>query len=346
MSVSIRAFGSTKAGQPVQCCTLSGPDCTLSVLDWGATLQSVQVPGPEGPLDLVLGCDTMEAYEAQTCYLGAFVGRVANRIDGGCFDFEGTHYALAQNDAPRTNTLHGGNIGWDKQVFQVLEAKPDRLVLGLVSPSDDEGFPGEIQLTVTYSLIPGGFALEWSARSDQASPLAPTCHAYWNLAGHSSGPVYRQQLQLWADGYTPIGKTLIPLGRVEPVEGTPFDFRQPKPLGQDLCADDPQLHIANGYDHNFAIRGSSGSLRLAARAFSPESGITMTLSTTLPGVQLYTANFVDLDTGKSGACYRKNSAFCLEPQYFPSYLTIPAFESGTVRPDAPQHHRTEWVFSR
>lgn len=342
MAYSVTPFGTTKDGQPVSRCTLSGTDCEVSVLTWGATLQSVVVSGNNGPVDVLIGCPDMPSYEAQTCYIGSFVGRVANRISGGGFTLNGTRYELYHNDGP--NTLHGGHIGYDKRIFALKEINDQHLVLTLDSPDGEEGFPGHVSLTVEYSLVPGGFALDWYASSDAETPFAPTNHAYWNLSG--KGTVCDHELSVFADGFTPIDKTMAPLGEVLPVEGTPFDFRTVKTIGQDIGADHPQLILANGYDHNYAIKGSTGTLRPAAKLYSPVTGVEMALATTLPGVQLYTGNYLNVENAKGNVTVGKNEGVALEPQYFPDFVNCPAFEAGMLRPGEDQHHRTEWTFAQ
>lgn len=342
MAFSISSFGQTRDGQPVDRCTLTGPDCTVSVLTWGATLQSVVVPGKNGPVDVTLGCDDMPAYQAQTCYLGAFVGRVANRISTGGFTLNGTRYDLYKNDDP--NTLHGGKIGYDKRIFRLLDHTETSFRLGLESPDGEEGFPGRVELTVEYALVDGGFTLEWTASSDKLTPFAPTCHAYWNLAG--KGEIYDHELTLFADGYTPINEHMDPLGHVLAVEGTPFDFRTAKTIGQDIGADDAQLKLANGYDHNFTVNGTAGTLRPAAKLYSTASGIRMSLDTTLPGVQVYTGNFLNVEKAHGGVYLGKGAGVAMEPQYYPDFLNCPDFAPGLIESGKPQHHCTRWTFDR
>ena len=342
MAFSVTSFGTTQNGEAVSRCTLSGSDCSISVLTWGATLQSVVVPGNNGPVDVLVGCDTMADYEKQTCYLGSFVGRVANRIRGGGFTLDETRYDLFKNDGP--NTLHGGKIGYDKRIFQIREITDTQLRLALVSPDGEEGFPGRVDLEVVYSLVPDGFRLEWTARSDAPTPFAPTCHAYWNLSG--SGDIHDQQVQLFADGYTPVDSTMAPLGQVLPVENTPFDFRTAKPIGREIDADDEQLVLAGGYDHNFAVMGEIGTLRPCARAFSPKTGIRLSMDTTLPGVQFYTGNFLTVENAKGSVSLNRRTGYALEPQYFPDFVNCPNFPAGILRPGEEQHHCTQWTFDR
>ena len=343
MSFSIAPFGQTKAGQPVSICRLTGPDCTISVLTWGAALQSVIVPSAKGPLDVLLGCDTMEDYEAQECYLGSLVGRVANRIAGGSFTLNKQYYPLYRNSG--INTLHGGKIGWSHRVFTLLEQTESSFVLGLESPDGEEGFPGKIDLRVRYCLVPGGFALEWEGVSDKPAPFAPSTHAYWNLAGHNSGDILKHQLQLFANQYTPVNEFLIPTGKIKSATGNPFDFTAAKEIGHDINSGYPQLVITNGYDHNFIVNGEQDTLRPVARVFCEDSRICMEQWSTLPGVQFYTGNFLLVRKAKGGTAYGKNEGFCLEPQYYPNFINCPSFPQGILQPGIPRCDRTEWRFA-
>ncbi|WP_418666930.1 aldose epimerase family protein [Allofournierella sp.] len=343
MAVKRELFGHTGAGAPVWRYTLYNETLAVAVLDRGVTLQSVTVPGREGPVDVLLGYDDVRSYEENGGYLGAFVGRVANRIAGGRFCLGGQEYALACNDGP--NHLHGGREGFDKRLFTLAGEGPDHLVFVLESPAGEEGYPGAVRVEVCLRLVEDGFSMEWKGEAGQPTLFGPSCHAYWNLAGQGRGDVLDQRLRLFAAAYTPVDETLIPTGEVRPVAGTPFDFTAAKPLGREIAAPDPQLGFGGGYDHNFVLEGETGTPHPCAEGYSPVTGVRLRMETTLPGVQLYTGNYLSAARGKGGAAYSRHSGFCLEPQYFPDAVHHPGFEQNLLLPGAPQRHRTTWRFS-
>lgn len=340
MSVTKELFLTLPDGTPVHRYTLEKGGVSLSVLDRGSTLQRVAVPGPEGkPVEVLVNYADPAAYLDCPDYLGAFVGRVANRIAKGHFTLDGKDYQLACNNGK--NHLHGGVDGFNKRVFRLVRAEDDLLELALTSPDGDQGYPGKLELTVRWKLLDDGFALEWEAEADKATPAAFTCHAYWDLAGKDAGPeaVMDHQLRLFASRYTPVDETLIPTGELAAVEGTPFDFTAPHAIGERIGQDCPQLAIAGGYDHNFALDSVPGpdGLRPLARVTSPATGITMTVETTLPGVQFYSGNFMQ--------GHEKRSGFCLEPQTFPDAVNQPAFGQDVIlRPGQVRRDAILWHF--
>lgn len=343
MAVEEELFGRTAAGEPVRRYTLKNSRVALSVLDRGLTLQSAVVPGKNGPVDLLLGYDSVEEYERNGGYLGAFVGRVANRIARGRFSLFGKEYALACNNGP--NHLHGGPDGFDRRLFTLAEKGPEQLLFTLESPAGDQGYPGALRVSVRLRLLEDGFSLAWRGEAAEPTLFGPSCHAYWNLAGQASGSVMDQRLKLFAGRYTPVDATLIPTGEVRAVAGTPFDFTAGKPIGQDFGAPDEQLDHGGGYDHNFALEGAAGRMHPCAEAYSPATGVCMRMATTLPGVQFYTANALEPCRGKKGAAYGRHSGFCLEPQYFPDAVHHLQFAQNLLLPGKPQCHETTWRFS-
>ena len=340
MSVTKELFLTLPDGTPVHRYTLEKGGVSLSVLDRGSTLQRVAVPGPEGkPVEVLVNYDDPAAYLACPDYLGVFVGRVANRIAKGRFTLDGRGYQLACNNGE--NHLHGGVEGFNTRVFRLVRAEDDLLELGLTSPDGDQGYPGKLELTVRWKLLEDGFSLEWEAEADKASPAAFTCHAYWNLAGKDAGPeaVMAHRLRLFAGRYTPVDETLIPTGELAAVENTPFDFTEPHAIGERIGQNCPQLAIAGGYDHNFALDAAPGSdgLRPLAEVTSPATGVTMTVETTLPGVQFYSGNFMQ--------GHAKRSGFCLEPQTFPDAVNQPAFGQDVIlRPGEVRRDAIRWRF--
>lgn len=338
-----RTFGHTRDGRAVESLTLDNGILSCDVITFGAALRSFRVPDRFGvQRDIVLGYDTLEEYESRPAYLGAVVGRVANRIAGGRFTMNGQTYTLAVNDPP--NHLHGGRVGFSHRVWSVVEHTETRAVLSLTSPNGEEGYPGTLEVHVTYELQDSSLVMRYQATTDRETPCNLTGHAYFNLDGHGSGPVTEQLLRIHAENYTPADATNIPTGEIAPVAGTPMDFRVLTPIGERIDEPFAQLAQANGYDHNYVVDGEIGSLRRAAQARSLASGITMTVETTLPGLHLYSANFLEEGlTGKEGAVYGPRHAFCLETQFFPDAVNHPDFPSVILQPGCAYDHTT--VFS-
>lgn len=337
--VSCQSFGRTKEGREVELWTLCAGDYSAQVLTLGGILRSFRVPAPEGSRDIVLGCETVEAYENQDKYFGALVGRVANRIGGAAFDLNGVHYPLAANNGP--NCLHGGLRGFDRAVWEAHEEN-GALVLKHNSPDGEEGFPGNLEVQVTYSLSEDGtLTLDYQARSDQDTLCNLTNHSYFNLLGHAHGSLEGQTIQILADAITEMDENSTPTGTILPVEGTPFDLREPMELTKGLAMDHPQLKLGNGYDHNFVLHHQScGPLKPAARATG--GGLCLECRTTQPGMQLYTANFLEGDAGKEGASYGRRSAFCLETQIWPDAIHHEKFPCVVLRGGESYHHTTTY----
>ena len=338
-NVSCQSFGKTKEGQEVDLWTLCAGDYSIQVLTYGGILRSFCVPAAEGSRDIVLGCETLEEYEAQDRYFGALIGRVANRIGGACFDLNGKHYPLAANNGP--NCLHGGLRGFDWAVWEARE-EDGSLVLTLYSPDGEEGFPGTLEVQVTYSLTEDGtLTLDYQARSDQDTLCNLTNHSYFNLLGHAHGSLGDQKIQILADAITEMDENSTPTGTILPVEGTPFDLREPVEIGKGLAMDHIQLKMGNGYDHNFVLHHQpKGPMKLAARATG--GGLCLECWTTQPGIQFYTANFLEGDAGKGGACYGFRSAYCLETQIWPDAIHHSNFPSVVLRGGENYHHTTTY----
>lgn len=337
-------FGAAKNGEEVRELTLDNGVLAAKVLTFGGVLRSLTVPGRNGRTDVVLGYDTVAEYETQEGYLGALVGRFANRIAKGRFTLNGREYTLAVNDGP--NHLHGGNVGYSHRVWEVAELSGERAVLTLDSPDGEEGYPGHLQVKVIYALEGDALSIRYEAVSDQDTPCNLTNHSYFNLAGQGSGDVLDQELTLFCSAYTPTDDTSIPLGAVEPVEGTPMDLRRPTPIGARIEEDFQQLKWGRGYDHNFVIDGQPGSMRPAARAYSAATGVAMEVETDSPGLQFYTANFVeDGRKGKGGAAYGFRHGFCLETQHYPDAPNQPGFPSAILRAGAEYRQTTSFRFS-
>lgn len=342
---SRRLFGTMPDGTQVEEITLRSGGLTAGILTYGGAVRTLTVPGRSGaPVDVALGFDSLEDYRRQDKYLGALVGRVANRIGGARFSLGGREYPLAANNGE--NHLHGGLVGFDRQVWRVEEAEEDRLVLSLFSPDGQEGYPGDLSARVTYTLSREGLSIAYWARSSRDTLCNLTNHSYFNLNGHASGPVTGQYIQINAGRYTPADEGSIPTGELAPVEGTPMDLRAGAQIGERIDEDFPQLTMAGGYDHNWVVDGPAGTLRPAARAWSEETGIALEVSTTMPGVQFYTGNYLDgCPAGKGGAPYDKRWGFCLETQFFPDAIHHPEFPSPVLRAGAEYRQETRFCFS-
>jgi aldose 1-epimerase len=344
-SIAKMHFGKTPDGTPVDLYVLKNGGITAKVMTYGAIITELDVPDRRGkPADVVLGFDNLEGYLAGHPYFGAAIGRVANRIAKGRFTLDGKDYTLAVNNGP--NSLHGGLKGFDKVVWKAEEVSgPAGPAVRLTYRSRDgeEGYPGNLDVGVTYTVTSDALRIDYTAATDQATPVNLTNHTYFNLAGPASGSILKHELMLAADQYTPVDDTLIPTGEIKAVQGTPLDFTTPMPIGAriDQLKGDPV-----GYDHNFVLRGGSNGPALAARVHDPESGRVMEVFTTEPGLQFYTGNFLDGSLkGKGGVVYRKHQALCLEADHFPDAVHHPNFPSVILRPGTTYTQTTIYKFS-
>ena len=342
-------FGTLPDGTKVESITLrDGGGMTARILTLGAALHALEVPDRDGKrADVVLGDGTLDAILAKPQYFGTVVGRYANRIAQGRFTLDGRAYQVPVNDGP--NSLHGGTRGFDKVVWEVVDAAPDRVTLRHVSPDGDQGYPGTLTVTASFALEGNGeLAIEYRATTDAPTIVNLSNHAYWNLAGEGSGTAMAHELTIHADAYTPVDETLIPTGEIVPVEGTVFDFRTAKPIGRDLrTGSEPQLLHGRGYDHNWVVsRKPSATLREVARVRDPHSGRVMSLSSSQPGLQFYSGNFLDGTTvGKGGHVYRQGDAIALEPQLFPDTPNHPEFGSARLAPGQEYVNRMVYRFT-
>ena len=344
-NANIQPFGILPGGQTVHRIFLQSGTLSCEVITYGAALRTLLVPDREGrPVDVVLGYDRLEQYLSEDGYLGATVGRVANRIAKGCFDLNGQLYQLPLNNG--NNHLHGGPGGFSHRIWTIEQVSEASVMLSLISPDADQGYPGSLKVTATYTLQENALIVRHTAVSDKDTLCSLTNHSYFNLAGHNSGSATDQRIQIFANSYTPIDSELIPLGVVTAVEGTPMDLRQPIPIGTHMDDPDPQLIIAGGYDHNFVVDGPVGKLRPAAAAASDRTGITMQVDTTLPGVHFYTGNYLNSGRiGKGGCTYGPHHGFCLETHYFPDAVHHPHFPSPVLPAHTPYTHETVFRFA-
>lgn len=341
-------FARTKDGVSVDLITLRNEAGTeIGILTYGGVIRTLKTADRAGMLDdIVLGFDTLALYEEKSPFFGTLVGRYGNRIANGRFTLDGQTYALAKNNGP--NHLHGGNKGWDKAVWIPAEPFQNATGVGIAlshtSADGDEGYPGTVKAVVTYTLTESNeLVIDYQATTDKPTVVNLTQHSYFNLAGATAQDVLGHEVMLNADSYTPVDAGLIPLGEIAPVAGTPFDFKTPTAIGARINDTHEQIARGNGYDHNFVLNRTGDGLSLAARVVEPTTGRTMTVSTTEPGVQFYTGNFLDGTlTGKGGRVYGRRAGLCLETQHYPDSPNQPAFPTTILRPG--QAYRTTTIF--
>ncbi|MEO8337110.1 MAG: aldose epimerase family protein [bacterium] len=342
-------FGVAPDGRSVEMHTLSNASgmevCFLSL---GGIIVSVKVPDRDGAnADVTPGYDTLDDYLADTDYFGALIGRYANRIAGGRFAIDGISYAVTPNDGP--NLLHGGALGFHRALWSVAPFAHDcsvGAVLTYTSPAGEGGFPGTLDTRVTYTLTASNeLWFDYAATSDAATPVNLTQHLYFNLAGHAAGEIFDHQLTLFASHYLPVNDQIIPTGEMRPVDGTPFDFREPRSIAAGVAAHDDHLPI-DGYDHSFVLDdGDAGAARVVARLYEPKSGRSLEIETTEPGLQLYSGDQLGRGTtGKNGRPYIRHGALALETQHFPNSPNEPGFPSTILRPGGQYASRTVYRF--
>ncbi len=350
-STAKKSFGKTPDGQPVDLFVLTNKNgAEASITNYGGAVVSIKVPDRNGRLaDVVLGYDTVDGYVNDKSYFGALVGRYGNRIAHAQFVLDGKTYTLAKNNGD--NSLHGGIKGFNKAVWtaKTFSGKDGQsLELSFLSKDGEEGFPGNLKVTVTYTWTDANaLMIEYAATTDKKTVVNLTNHSYFNLAGQGNGDILGHLLTIEADRFTPVDSGLIPAGELREVAGTPFDFRKATAIGARIDQDDEQLKLGGGYDHNFVLRRPAGSGEsLGARVVEPASGRVLEVWTIEPGVQFYTGNFLDgKSPGKGGATYPKRSAFCLETQHFPDSPNQPKFPPVVLNPEERYHTITTYKFS-
>lgn len=343
-----QVWGNTSSGEEVKLFTLRNARGTeVTVTDFGGRIVSIKTADKNGQFaDIALGCEDLSGYLKKNPYLGASVGRYANRIAGGRFTLDGNEYTLARNNGE--NSLHGGLVGFDKVVWSHRHVELEdgtALELTHVSKDGEEGYPGTLTAIVLFRLTDADeLNLDYSATTDKPTVLNLTNHSYFDLRGEKAGEILGHEVMINADSFTPVNEHLIPTGELKPVAGTPFDFRTPSRIGARIDEADEQLKLALGYDHNFVLNGTG--LRLAARVTDPVSGRVLEVQTTQPGIQFYTGNHLDgTVTGKGGAKYEFRFGFCLETQHFPDSPNQPEFPSTQLRPGQLFHQQTIFKFS-
>ena len=338
-------FGTTPDGRSVVLFTLvNAGGVEARIMSYGGALVSLRVPDRNGRLgDVTLGFDDLGGYLGAKGYLGALIGRYANRIGKARFSLGGVDYPLAANEGE--NHLHGGLIGFDKVIWDATPAG-SKLLLRHLSKDGDEGYPGNLSVEVGYTLRDDdALEIEYSVTTDRDTVVNLTNHAYFNLAGQGQGDILGHLATIDADEFVAIDAELIPTGAIRPVGGTPFDFTRETAIGARIDGDDEQLVNGLGYDHTWVIRGAAGQLRRAARIHEPKTGRVLEVLTTEPGLQFYTGNFLDGIRGKGGAAYDRRSAFCLETQHYADSPNQPSFPTTTLRAGARYHSVTVYWFS-
>jgi aldose 1-epimerase len=348
--ISNRRWGSLPSGEPIDLFTLrNARGVEASITNYGGRLVELKVPDRAGHSeDIVLGFDSLDGYLGPNPYFGALVGRFANRIANGQFELGGQTYTLLKNNG--SNALHGGAKGFDKVAWKAAVVTSNggpALELRYLSTDGEEGYPGNLDVVVTYSLSEDNvLRIDYAATTDRDTVLNLTNHSYFNLAGHAHGNILDQRVTLNASRFTPVGSNLIPTGDLHSVEGTPFDFRQAAPIGARIDANDEQIQFGKGYDHNFVLNRSDSGLSAAARVHDPHSGRIMDVLTTQPGMQFYTGNHIHGEIqGKGGAVYGARGGYCCETQRFPDAPNQPTFPTAALKAGDRYREATAFRFS-
>jgi aldose 1-epimerase len=351
--ITMRPFGETPAGQQVLLYSLvNAKGNTVEITNYGGIVTRLLVPDREGKLgDVVLGFNTLQEYVKDSPYFGCLVGRYGNRIANGQFTLDGKKYDLAKNNAPGDMPchLHGGTVGFDKVVWNATPLFEDNIAglkLAYASRDGEEGYPGNLAVEVRYWWTnEDELRIEYRGSTDKPTPVNLTHHSYFNLQGEGSGDILQHVLMINAERYTPVNAGLIPTGELAAVQGTPFDFSQPTPIGARIQAEQRQLKYGGGYDHNWVLKKREGALELAATVHEPNSGRVMEVWTVEPGLQFYSGNFLDGKLrGKSGKQYPFRSGFCLETQHFPDSPNQAQFPSTILKPGEKYESTTIYKF--
>lgn len=350
MGITTKRFGKTAKGEEAKLYILENKNGMKAVFsDFGAVLVELWVPDKNGKLeDVVLGFDTLAEYEVNPTFFGSFIGRCGNRIGGAKFTIDGKEYQVEDND--NGNCLHGGSVSYDKYMYEAETFEEEggvSIEFSRLSPDMEQGFPGNLDITVTYTLTDENeLAIEYLAVSDKATIVNLTNHSYFNLAGHNSGLVTAQEVMVDADAFTATDDKLIPTGELTDVTGTPMDFRIRKPLADGMEADYEPIRKAGGYDHNYVLNTAGEDAEFVAELYDKASGRVMEVYTNLPGMQLYSGNFIeDGLKGKGGCTYGKRHGVCFETQYFPNAVNIPKFPSPVVKAYEEAESMTVYKFT-
>jgi aldose 1-epimerase len=341
MTIETSKFGQTKSGKAIDLYTLRDSGISVDIITYGAAIRRVNVPVGDGKRDVALGFDSVDDYENNKGYHGAVIGRISNRVANALYKLDGKTYNLEKNDGP--NCLHGGFIGFDKQVWSAKE-ETGALVLTLLDKEGTAaGFPGDVEVEVRYTLNGGELGIEYTAKSTKDTVINLTNHVYFNLCGHDSGCIGEHKIQIFSHKITPVDDNLIPTGELMDVTDTPFDLRELTPIAPGLESDNPQITLGGGYDHNWVL--SNDAHRAPAPAAVLEcNGLSMSCITTKPGIQFYSGNMMQGETGKGGAVYSKRTGLCLETQYWPNSVNTPQFPAPVLRKGEVYNHKTIYKF--
>lgn len=346
-TISEDSFNCVHEGKEVSVYTLQNRNgLEARITNYGAIIVSISVPGRDGRMaDIVQGYDTIREYiDGNGPYMGAVCGRCANRIAKGKFTLDGSEYTLAVNNGP--NHLHGGIKGFNRVVWDVIKHSSSEIKMQYLSPDGEEGYPGNLKVTVTYSLTgENELTIGYHAVTDKTTVVNLASHSYFNLSGEGSGSIYDHELMINGDFFTPTDETNVPTGEIRSVKGTPMDFTSPKRVGADIEMTDVQLNYGAGYDHNWVLRHPSGIQGLAASLYDPVSGRFMEIFTTQPGIQLYTANWIDNEKGKGGKRYQRRWALALETQHFADAINKSHFPSTILKQGEEYKHTSVHRFS-
>lgn len=341
--INKKLFGKTEAGKDIYVYNLTNNKGeSVSILDYGGTIQSIKIKNKNDTLiDVALGFSTAVEYQKNDGYLGALIGRYANRINKGRFTLNGKEYKLYTNNG--SNHLHGGKEGYDKKIWNA-EIKGEELILTLKSPDMEEGYPGNLDIKVVYSFSDDSeLNINYYAVSDKDTIVNLTNHCYFNLSGENSGDILSHKIKIYANSYTKTDKESIPTGKQIKIKGTAFDFKDFKEIGRDISVKDSQLVFAGGYDHNYVLNGK-GKYGLAAELLSEQSGILMQVYTDKEGIQFYSGNYLKGLKGKSGTIYNKNFGLCLETQHFPDSINHMNFPSPILKAGEKYNYKTSYKF--
>lgn len=347
MSISKKEFGTTKDGKQAFLYTMTNANgMEAAVTNFGAILVNLVVPDAEGEKkDVVMGYDNLTGYEDNPCYFGSTIGRNANRIGGAAFTLDGVKYQLPANE--NGNNLHTDyDHGFHKVLWSAeTDEAANAVKFSYVSPDGENGFPGTLKVSVTYTLLAdNGIQITYDGVSDKKTVINLTNHTYFNLGGHDAGCICDEKMTILASGFTEIVPGAIPTGRTLPVEGTVMDFRTARRIGDGIDENWDQLTMVQGYDHNWALDTEFGKIEKIAQVEDEKAGRTMEVYTDLPGVQFYAGNCITPHTGKGGAHYEKRGALCLETQYFPNSINIPEFRQPVFEAGQPYHTTTIYKF--
>ncbi|MCL2425504.1 MAG: galactose mutarotase [Oscillospiraceae bacterium] len=341
MTIEKCTFGQTKDGKEVELYTLRDNGHSVEIITYGASIRSINVPVGEGKRDVALGFDDMAGYESNKGYHGAIIGRIGNRVANAQYEMNGKTYHMDVNDG--TNCLHGGFVGFDKQVWSA-EEQSNALVLTL---NDKEGtaagLPGNIEVKVKYTLANGELGIEYTATCDEDTPINLTNHCYFNLVGHDAGSIENHKIQIFSHKITEVNENLVPEGKLMDVTDTPFDFRELACIAPGFESTNEQIELGGGYDHNWVL-SNEPHRPLAMAAVLECDGLSMTCFTTKPGIQFYSGNMMAGETGKDGAVYSKRTGICLETQYWPNSVNVPEFPSKLLRKGEVYNHKTVYRF--